>query len=250
MRALITGASRRIGAAIAHDLAANGWQLALHHYSSEQEMAQLIAELPTGNDPHFALQANLSEVDEVRRLFNEAWAALGGLDLIVNNASVFEPDEADALDLAMWDEHFAVHLRAPALFGEALAAKHVPGEDRLIVNMVDQRVWALTPRFFSYTLSKSALWTATQTMAQAFAPRGLRVNAIGPGPTLPNARQDQSDFDNQTSALPLRSGPELGEFGQSIRYLWRTKSITGQMLALDGGQHLAWETPDVTSGRE
>ncbi|MEO0498336.1 MAG: SDR family oxidoreductase [Pseudomonadota bacterium] len=250
MRALITGASRRIGAAIARDLAANGWQLALHHYSSEQEMDQLVSELPISDGPHFALQANLSQVSEVRALFGEAWDALGGIELVINNASVFEPDEADALDLELWDEHFAVHLRAPALLGEALAARHEVGDDRLIINMVDQRVWALTPRFFSYTLSKSALWTATQTMAQAFAPRGLRVNAIGPGPTLPNPRQDQADFDAQVQALPLGAGPGLTEFGATVRYLWGAKSVTGQMVALDGGQHLAWETPDVTSGRE
>ncbi|MEO0636239.1 MAG: SDR family oxidoreductase [Pseudomonadota bacterium] len=250
MKALVTGASRRIGAAISQDLARHGWRLALHHYSSHEELAQLVAELPGGANTHHIVQANLSEADETKRLFADAWDALDGIDLIINNASVFEPDEADDLKMDLWDDHFAVHLRAPTLLSEALAQRHKPGEDRLIVNMIDQRVWALTPHFFSYTLSKSALWTATQTMAQAFAPRGLRVNAIGPGPTLPNPRQDQSDFDAQVQALPMGSGPLLDEFGATIRYLWEAKSVTGQMIALDGGQHLAWETPDVTSGRE
>src|SRR5690606_8704885 len=116
--------------------------------------------------------------------------------------------------------------------------------DGLIVNIIDQRVWRLSPRYFSYTLSKSALWTATQTMAQALAPR-IRVNAIGPGPTLRNARQDESDFTQQVEALLLKKGPDLAEFGETIRYLWQAHSVTGQMIALDGGQHLAWQTPDV-----
>jgi NAD(P)-dependent dehydrogenase (short-subunit alcohol dehydrogenase family) len=122
-----------------------------------------------------------------------------------------------------------------------------PGwREGLIVNIIDQRVWKLTPRFFSYTLSKAALWTATQTMAQALAPR-IRVNAIGPGPTLANERQKNSDFARQAAAVPLERGPELSEFGATIRYLHGARSVTGQMIALDGGQHLAWETPDVTA---
>ena len=119
------------------------------------------------------------------------------------------------------------------------------GSEGLIVNIIDQRVWRLTPRYFSYTLSKSALWTATRTMAQALAPR-IRVNAIGPGPTLANARQDAEDFDAQVDGLILGRGPSLAGFGATIRYLWEARSVTGQMIALDGGQHLAWQTPDVT----
>ena len=126
-----------------------------------------------------------------------------------------------------------------------MAARLPDGGEGLIVNIIDQRVWKLTPRFFSYTLSKSALWTATRTMAQALAPR-IRVNAIGPGPTLANERQKDSDFARQAAAVPLGHGPELAEFGATIRYLHGARSVTGQMIALDGGQHLAWETPDVT----
>src|SRR5690606_5770936 len=157
---------------------------------------------------------------------------------------IFADDSVTDFDEAVWDAHFAVHLKAPAVIARSFAAALPDGREGLIVNIVDQRVWNLTPRFFSYTLSKSALWTATRTMAQALAPR-IRVNAIAPGPTLANERQDEHDFARQIDALILKRGPELGEFGATIRYLWQARSVTGQMIALDGGQHLAWETPDV-----
>jgi NAD(P)-dependent dehydrogenase (short-subunit alcohol dehydrogenase family) len=169
--------------------------------------------------------------------------------LLVNNASVFEDDDAADFDWEQWERHFAVHLKAPVLLTRTLAEALPADQDGLVVNIVDQRVWRPTPRFFSYTLSKSALWTATRTMAQAFAPR-LRVNAIGPGPTLKNERQDEADFAAQVDALILKRGPDLDEFGLTIRYLWKARSVTGQMIALDGGQHLAWETPDVAGVAE
>jgi NAD(P)-dependent dehydrogenase (short-subunit alcohol dehydrogenase family) len=147
-----------------------------------------------------------------------------------------------------WEKHFSIHLKAPALLGANIARQREVARG-LIVNMIDQRVWALTPNFYSYTLSKSALWTATQTMAQEFAPK-IRVNAIGPGPALPNERQSEADFDAQCKALILNHGPQLHEFGATIRYLYEMESITGQMIALDGGQHLAWATPDAVGVRE
>ena len=152
---------------------------------------------------------------------------------------------AAAPDFATWDRHFSIHLKAPALLTADLARQLRDNEDGLVVNVIDQRVWKLTPGFFSYTLSKAALWTATQTMAQAFAPR-LRVNAIGPGPTVVSERQTPADFQAQLDGLIMKRGPALSEFGATIRYLWQARSVTGQMIALDGGQHLAWQTPDVT----
>ena len=163
--------------------------------------------------------------------------------MLVNNASAFEPDSARAPDWSAWQRHFDLHLRAPAQLAAAFARqKGVDGGS--IVNMIDQRVLRLNPRFYSYTLSKSALWTATRTMAQEFAPK-IRVNAISPGPTLPNLRQGTADFRRQIAGLPLKRGPALAEFGRTVRFLHETPSITGQMIALDGGQHLAWETPDI-----
>jgi NAD(P)-dependent dehydrogenase (short-subunit alcohol dehydrogenase family) len=158
---------------------------------------------------------------------------------------VFEDDDVSRFDEALFDLHFAIHLKAPAILAEAMANGLPEGREGLIVNIIDQRVWKLTPRFFSYTLSKSALWTATQTMAQALAPR-IRVNAIGPGPTLANDRQQPDDFDKQAASVLLGRGPELSEFGATVRYLYQARSVTGQMIALDGGQHLAWETPDAS----
>lgn len=140
-------------------------------------------------------------------------------------------------------------MKAPALLAQNFARALPAGREGLIVNMIDQRVWRPTPRYFSYALSKSTLWTATQMMAQALGPR-VRVNAIGPGPTLKNARQEDSDFAAQVDGLILKRGPELPEFGATIRYLWEARSVTGQMIALDGGQHLAWQTPDVTGMTE
>ena len=153
----------------------------------------------------------------------------------------------DDLDDDLWDRHFAIHVKAPCQLTSRFAAQSI---DRgLVVNIIDQRVWKLNPDFFSYTLSKSALWTATQTMAQALSPK-FRVNAIGPGPTMANERQSAEDFARQVASVPMKIGPELSAFGRTIDYLWHMPSLTGQMLALDGGQHLAWQTPDVTNVNE
>ena len=246
--ALVTGGARRIGAAIVRDLAQSGFAVAIHHSGSREAAAALARELAEGGCKAVPLQADLMDRSALDALVARAREALGTIDLLVNNASVFEPDQASAPDMEKWQRHFSIHLEAPALLAARIAGQH-DLQAGLIVNMIDQRVWRLNPNFFSYTLSKSALWTATRTMAQGLAPR-IRVNAIGPGPTLPNERQAPADFQAQLSGLLLRRGPELGEFGRTIRYLYETPSITGQMIALDGGQHLAWETPDVTGMAE
>ncbi|MCB1427933.1 MAG: SDR family oxidoreductase, partial [Nitratireductor sp.] len=194
-----------------------------------------------------ALSADFSQPGEAVRMFGEAADRLGTIDLLINNASAFEHDSVFEPDETVWQAHFDLHVKAPSDLAAVLAAQD-PAEG-LIVNIIDQRVLRLNPQFFSYTLSKSALWTATQTMAQAFAPM-VRVNAISPGPTLPNERQSQSDFDRQVAGLPLKRGPDLADFGRTVLYLWRMPAVTGQMIALDGGQHLAWETPDIAGIRE
>lgn len=245
--ALVTGGGRRIGAFIVRDLVANGYSVAIHYNRSAREAEALAAELDSARRV-VAVGADLCDRGAVSRLLDAARQRIGPVDLLVNNASVFEPDSAEAPDMAAWDRHFAVHLEAPALLCAAFAGQ-ADLQGGLVVNIVDQRVRRLNPTFFSYTLSKSALWTATRTMAQAFAPR-IRVNAIGPGPTLPNSRQTQADFDAQVDGLLLKRGPTPGEFGATIRYLYETPSVTGQMIALDGGQHLAWRTPDVTGMAE
>lgn len=243
--ALVTGGAKRVGQAICRDLAADGFAVAVHCNRSREEAESLVAEINTNGGKAATVQADLRDRTQAAALVDDVTATLGPLGLVVNNASLFEDDSVADFDDAVWEAHFALHLKAPVTIARAFAEALPEGQDGLIVNIVDQRVWSLTPRFFSYTLSKAALWTATQTMAQAFAPR-IRVNAIGPGPTLPNSRQDEKDFRQQQRALLLEQGPDLTEFGATIRYLWEARSVTGQMIALDGGQHLAWQTPDVT----
>ncbi|RUW58835.1 SDR family oxidoreductase [Mesorhizobium sp. M7A.F.Ca.US.008.03.1.1] len=247
--ALVTGGARRIGRAIVEDLAAHGFAVAIHCNRSRTEADALAAEIIAGGGRAAVVAADLTDMDAVGDLVGQAQAALGPIRLLVNNASLFEDDSVLDFDWRAWDRHFAVHVKAPALLAQNFARALPAGQEGLIVNMIDQRVWRPTPRYFSYALSKSTLWTATQMMAQALGPR-IRVNAIGPGPTLKNARQDDGDFAAQVDGLILKRGPELPEFGATIRYLWEARSVTGHMIALDGGQHLAWQTPDVTGMTE
>ncbi|AZO42588.1 MULTISPECIES: SDR family oxidoreductase [Mesorhizobium] len=247
--ALVTGGAKRIGRAIVDDLAAHGFAVAIHCNRSRVEADALAAAINAGGGRAAVIAADLTDMDAVGDLVGQAQAALGPLSLLVNNASLFEDDSVLDFDWRAWDRHFAVHVKAPALLAQNFARALPEGQVGLIVNMIDQRVWRPTPRYFSYALSKSTLWTATQMMAQSLGPR-IRVNAIGPGPTLKNARQDDSDFAAQVDGLILKRGPELSEFGATIRYLWEARSVTGQMIALDGGQHLAWQTPDVTGMTE
>ncbi|MGB8816881.1 MAG: SDR family oxidoreductase [Rhizobiaceae bacterium] len=242
--ALVTGGARRIGRAIVEDLCANGYDVAVHFHGSRVE-AEAVQNAMRAHGARVELfEAELSNSAACRALFDGALAAFGQIDLLVNNASVFEEDSIGTLDEALFDRHFAIHVKAPSFLAEAFAKALPAGTKGNIVNIIDQRVWRPTPKFYSYLLSKSALWTATRTMAQALAPN-IRVNAIGPGPTLRNSRQDPEDFQRQTDGLLLRRGPDLAEFGATVRYLVGAASVTGQMIALDGGQHLAWETPDI-----
>lgn len=242
--ALVTGASRRIGAAIALEAAAMGHAVAVHARAGDAEATALAQRISAAGGTAQVFAANLEDRKAAAELVAQVHAALGPLTLLVNNASLFEPDGAQDFTAAGWDAHMAVNLESPLVLSREMANALPDGVAGNIVNLIDQRVWRLNPHFFTYTLSKSALWTATRTMALAFAPR-VRVNAIGPGPTLPSPRQSAEDFVRQTETLLLEHGPALDEFGATIRYLWQNSSITGQMIALDGGQHLAWRTPDV-----
>ncbi len=242
--ALVTGGARRIGRAIVEDLAANGWAVAIHVNRSREEADKLAAALHANGGRATVVVADLEDIEGLPAVLAEAAASLGPVTLLVNCASIFEPDEIGTLDPAQWNRQLTVNLAAPVFLAQAFAAQLPAGVDGNIVNFVDQRVLKPTPRHFSYQLSKSALFTATTTLAQALAPR-IRVNAIGPGPTLPSERQSAEEFRRQADALPLRRGAGLDEFGRAIRFLVETPSITGQMLALDGGQHLMWETPEI-----
>lgn len=247
--ALVTGGAKRIGRAIVEDLAGHGFAVAIHCNNSRDEAEALAHAIVVAGGRAAVVAADLTDMAAAGGLVGQAQAALGPVSLLVNNASLFENDSMMDVDWRAWDRHFAIHVKAPALLARNLAQALPDGQEGLIVNIIDQRVWRPTPRYFSYALSKSTLWTATQMMAQALAPR-IRVNGIGPGPTLKSARQDEGDFAAQVDGLILGRGPQLAEFGATIRYLWEARSVTGQMIALDGGQHLAWETPDVTGMAE
>ncbi len=240
--ALVTGSGKRLGRAIVEDLARHGFAVAIHVNGSVDEAEALADDLRRDGARAAVLAADFRDIAQTAALMAAANAALGPIGLLVNNASVFLEDDASAFDAESFSAHFDLHVRAPSILGAAFF-RQVPDDARgLIVNIVDQRVLAPTPSFYSYTLSKSALLAATRTMAQAFAPK-VRVNGIGPGPTFRSTRQEEADFQAQIDALPLGRGPELAEFGRTIRFLFDTPSITGQMIAVDGGQHLAWHRP-------
>lgn len=247
--AVVTGAAHRIGRAIALDLSAEGWAVALHCHRSRAAAEALAEEIRQGQRRAAVVEADLADPAAVAGLLPAVETALGPASLLVNNASLFERDDVSTLDPDLYARHMAVNLTAPVFLARDLARRLPVGGEGVVINMIDQRVWRLTPLFFSYTLAKSALWTATQTLAQALAPR-LRVAGIGPGPTLANVRQSAADFRRQSEAVPLRRGPDLDEIAGAVRFILDTPSFTGQMLALDGGQHLAWETPDVVGAGE
>ncbi|MDD2868454.1 SDR family oxidoreductase [Neomegalonema sp.] len=254
--ALVTGAAKRLGRAMALDLAAQGWDVAVHHHGSDP--AEVLAEIRAMGRKAVGLRADLLKEEEVRSLVPLAAEALGRpLTLLVNNASIFEFDTLASNTREVWDRHFESNLRAPYVLTQAFAAQAPEAEIRdgeplaraLVVNMADQRVWSLTPMFSSYTLAKAALWAFTQTAAQGLAPQ-IRVNAIGPGPTLANDRQTPEHFARQRAGLILERGADPGDICAALRYLVSARAVTGQMIAVDGGQHLGWRTPDIVGGRE
>ena len=242
--ALVTGGAVRIGAAISRALAAGGYDVAIHVRRPDAVAQALADEIRAGGARTAILAAELAEPEAVAALLPAAAQALGPVSLLVNNASEFRSDSVGALDMALWDRQFAVNLRAPVFLAQALAAGLPPGGHGAVVNLIDQRVLKPTPRHISYALAKSGLWSATRLLAQALAPR-VRVNAVAPGPVLRSARQSEENFARQSAAVLLEHGPSPEEIAAAVLFLARADSITGQMLAVDGGQHLAWETPDA-----
>jgi NAD(P)-dependent dehydrogenase (short-subunit alcohol dehydrogenase family) len=236
--ALITGAARRIGRSIALDLAAHGWRVGIHYRHSRDEAEALATDIERSGGSAAALPANLADLDDVQSLVARCADALGAPTCLVNNASEFFLDTIGSVTPSGWDTHLDINLKAPVFLAQALYANVPEGGEGNVINIIDQRVWRPTPDFFSYTISKAGLWTATQTLAQAMAPR-VRVNAIGPGPVLQSVHQSQADFAAETLTTPLQRGPSLPEIAAAVRFILATPSMTGQMIALDGGQHLA-----------
>jgi NAD(P)-dependent dehydrogenase (short-subunit alcohol dehydrogenase family) len=240
--ALVTGAGRRIGRAIALDLAAHGWAVAIHYHRSAEAAREVVATIEQGSGRACALGADLACEAEVAKLVPRARERLGALTCLVNNASVFERDEARTATRESWDRHLEVNLRAPFVLTQALAAALAKDASGCVINMLDQRVLNPTPHFVSYTLSKSGLGTLTRTLALALAPR-VRVNAIAPGPTLRNARQSDAHFEAQWRSVPLARATTPEEICQAVRFVLSAPALTGQIIALDGGEHLGWAQP-------
>jgi NAD(P)-dependent dehydrogenase (short-subunit alcohol dehydrogenase family) len=242
--ALVTGGVKRIGRAIALALAQAGYAVAIHTRASRAEADALCAEVAAKGGKAHPVLADLADRRAVSGLVAAAAAAIGPLTLLVNNAALFEADDISTFNCDCFDRLCAINLQAPLLLVQAFAAQAPEGADASVVNLLDQRVDKPTPQFLSYGLTKSALHAATTVLAQALAPR-LRVNAVAPGPTLPSKRQNATAFARQTQAVPLGHGPSPEEIADAVLYLAQARSVTGVTIAVDGGQRLAWQTPDV-----
>ncbi|MGQ0677201.1 MAG: SDR family oxidoreductase [Rhodospirillales bacterium] len=240
--ALVTGAAKRLGRAMAEDLAALGFAVAVHYNSSAREAADAVKAIETRGGKAVALKADLAKEAEVKTLIKRAVRALGPLGVLVNNASTFDRDSALDATRATWDFHIEPNLRAPFVLAQDFARQLPKKAEGAIVNLLDERVWSLTPHFVSYTVSKYGLWGLTQSLALALAPR-IRVNGIGPGPTLPSPRQTKAQFTRQFESMPLGRGATPADICGALRYILGARAMTGQMIALDGGQHLAWSLP-------
>jgi len=253
-RALVTGAGARLGRAMAIHLARRGHDVAVHYATSADGAEETAAAIRALGRQAVTLRADLLNEEEVQALLPQAATALGGpITVLVNNASIFEYDNLRTATRQSWDRHIESNLRAPFVLTQALAAqvpepltdaRGEPVAQGLVINMIDQRVHKLTPEFTSYTIAKMGLWALTRTAAQGLAPR-VRVNAIGPGPTLKGARQSPAHFAAQRAATILERGADPDDICAALGYFLDARSVTGQLICPDGGQHLAWRTPDV-----
>lgn len=254
MKALVTGAGARLGQAMALYLGQRGYDVAVHYAGSATGAADTVAQLQAMGRRAVALQADLLDEDATGALIGRAVDALGGpLTCLINNASIFEHDNVATASRESWDRHIGSNLRAPFVLTQGFAAQAPepvtdengePVAQALVINMLDQRIHKLTPEFMTYTIAKMGLWAMTRTTAQALAPK-IRVNGIGPGPTLQGHRQSVTHFEKQRAATILKRGANPADITAALGYFLDAPAITGQMLAVDGGQHLAWETPDV-----
>jgi NAD(P)-dependent dehydrogenase (short-subunit alcohol dehydrogenase family) len=247
--ALVTGGARRLGRELVQELARNGFDVAVHYHGSVTEAERVRDEVAAMGRRAVILQADLSVESDVERLIPEAIGHLGPLGVLINNASRFEREEWRDVTRQTWDRHIEPNLRAPFVLTQAFARALPQSSRGVVINMLDQRVWSLTPHFVSYTVSKAALWALTQTMALALAPR-IRVNAIGPGPALPSLRQTDEQFAQQCASTPLQRGTDPVEVARAMVAILSLPAMTGQMIALDGGQHLQWAPAEQPTGPE
>ncbi|MGA1208275.1 MAG: SDR family oxidoreductase [Gemmobacter sp.] len=252
--ALVTGGARRLGRAMALELARRGHDVVVHYAGSAGDAAEVVAEIAAMGRRAAAVQADLLDDAQTATLISRAAEAIGGpLGVLINNASIFEHDRLGTITAESWERHIASNLRAPVMLTQDFAAqapkaeKDARGEpvaQALVINMIDQRVLKLTPEFASYTVAKMGLWAFTRTAAQALAPH-IRVNAMGPGPTLRGGRQTEDHFARQRAATVLQRGADEEDIISALGYFLGARAVTGQLLCIDGGQHLGWQTPDV-----
>lgn len=236
--ALVTGGARRVGRAIVEDLGAHGWAVAIHYGTSRTEAEALAEDIRRAGGEAAIVPGDLAVVSGVADIVGAASAAVGPLSLLVNNAAIYEKDTPGALDLGLFERQLAINLSAPVFLAEAFAAQLPEGEEGNIVNLLDPRVFRPEPDHFSYQVSKSGLHAATLALAKAYAPR-IRVNAIAPGPVVPSAHTTEERYARRINRLPLRRAPNLADFGRTVRYFVDNGSVTGEVIALDSGQHLA-----------
>ncbi len=247
--ALVTGAGGRIGAAIAQRLATAGHRIVVHYRASAEGAQATVGAIRGAGGEAVAVRADLSNRRQRAGLIDKAAKAFGPLTVLVNNASEFVPDALADLDEALWDAHFSVHLEAPVFLARDFAAQLPDDASGNIINMIDERVLHLSPAYFSYTLSKGALHLATTTMAQHLAPR-IRVNAIGPGPSVPEKGKSVAEWKKAIDSLPLRRGATAAEIAEAVVFLIGAPAITGQMIALDGGRHIDWSAKRAPTPRK
>jgi NAD(P)-dependent dehydrogenase (short-subunit alcohol dehydrogenase family) len=247
--ALITGAARRVGRAIALSLADAGWNVAVHYGRSRDEAEATADAIRALGVRSTTVAADLCAEQEVETLVARAEADLGPIGLLVNNASTFERDRLTTVTRKSWDTHLEANLRAPVVLMQQFAARLPAENDGVIVNIIDQRVWNLTEDFLSYTVTKVGLWGLTRTLALDLAPR-IRVAGVGPGPILPSIHQDRDSFDTQARTTPLEHGADPDEIAAAVLFLATARSVTGQMIAVDGGQHLWWAPPGPDTPRD
>ncbi len=245
---IITGSATRLGAIIAKSLSGYGVQITLHYNKSEKEVKKLKKKLENIGCKIFLIKADLSRTNQIKKIIPFAFKKMKGLDCLINNASVFEKDELLSFNERSFNSHININLKAPAILTQNFK-EYLKSKKGVIINIIDQRIFKLTPFFFSYTLSKAGLQTLTKTSAMSLAPN-IRVNAVAPGPTIKNKRQSENHFKKQWGSLILKNKVNPENICETVKYFIKNDNITGQIISVDSGQSLAWKTPDIINTKE
>ena len=245
---IITGGATRIGAAIAEKLSGPGKEMVIHFNRSKSKAEKLKKKLSKNKTKVYLVKGDLSKETDINKIVKFAKSKLKYFDCLINNASLFENDKLENFTTDSWGRHLRTNLRAPALLSKEFS-KNIRGKNNNIINIIDQRIFKLTPYFFSYTISKTGLYTLTKTSAMSLAP-SIRVNGIAPGPTLKNKRQSAQHFKKQYMATPLKRQVDVEQICNAIDFFVKNRSITGQVISVDSGQSLNWQTPDILGLKE